>query len=297
MPWRVRRGFTLIELSMVLFMTMIMAGALVPDFVRSMRLEGGKKSALEMSQLADAARVYYIDNNEWPDSINTLRSAGLLDTAWGGKNIFGNVYVLQRTGARLDVLTVLPADAASAAAAVLPMGVANGTDVSFTVTPPGAESPASTGTIVPWPSADIPSGWLLCDGRAVSRTAYKGLFGVIGTVYGAGDGGATFNLPDLRGRTPVGLDNMGGVAANVITDAGARVLGGKFGEESHRLTVAEMPSHSHGYNESPWTGSRYDGHSSPLITAQRPGLTAAAGGGLPHNNIQPSLALYWIIRS
>lgn len=49
-----------------------------------------------------------------------------------------------------------------------------------------------------------PAGWLLCDGRAVSRATYADLFAAIGTAYGAGDGGATFNLPNLAGRLPMG---------------------------------------------------------------------------------------------
>lgn len=60
------------------------------------------------------------------------------------------------------------------------------------------------------------SGWLLCDGSAVSRTTYATLFAAIGTAYGAGNGTTTFNVPDLRGRTLVGRDNLGGTAANRV---------------------------------------------------------------------------------
>lgn len=62
-------------------------------------------------------------------------------------------------------------------------------------------------------SVTAPAGWLLCDGSAVSRTTYAGLFAVIGTWYGVGDGSTTFNLPDLRGRVVAGKDDMGGNAA------------------------------------------------------------------------------------
>jgi microcystin-dependent protein len=61
-----------------------------------------------------------------------------------------------------------------------------------------------TGAITAYGAAAAPADWLLCDGTAVSRTTYGSLFGVIGTTYGAGDGSTTFNLPDLRGRVPVG---------------------------------------------------------------------------------------------
>lgn len=53
----------------------------------------------------------------------------------------------------------------------------------------------------------VPTGWLICDGSAVSRTTYSNLFSVIGTTYGTGDGSTTFNLPNLKGKIPVGYDS------------------------------------------------------------------------------------------
>jgi len=67
-----------------------------------------------------------------------------------------------------------------------------------------------------------PTGWFLCFGQAVSRSTYANLFTAIGTTYGVGDGTTTFNLPDLRGRTIAGQDDMGGSAASRLTgDNGA----------------------------------------------------------------------------
>lgn len=74
------------------------------------------------------------------------------------------------------------------------------------------------GVIFPYAGPIPPTGWLLADGSAVSRTVYARLFTAIGTTYGAGDGSTTFNLPELRGEFLRGLDNGRGV------DAG-RVLG------------------------------------------------------------------------
>ena len=84
---------------------------------------------------------------------------------------------------------------------------------------------------------------------AVSRATYSDLFAAIGTTYGAGDGSTTFNLPDLRGRVAAGRDDMGGSAANRITNGGSGIvgttLGAAGGAETHTLTTAQIPSHSH----------------------------------------------------
>jgi len=70
------------------------------------------------------------------------------------------------------------------------------------------------GSLFAYGGSSAPSGFLLCYGQAVSRATYSVLFGIVGTSYGVGDGSTTFNLPDLRGRVPVGADAMGGSAAN-----------------------------------------------------------------------------------
>jgi microcystin-dependent protein len=72
-------------------------------------------------------------------------------------------------------------------------------------------SSADAGDIKPWPASSAPSGWLKCNGAAVSRSLYAALFNIIGTTYGAGDGSTTFNLPDLRGEFLRGLDDGRGV--------------------------------------------------------------------------------------
>src|SRR5689334_21938639 len=73
------------------------------------------------------------------------------------------------------------------------------------------------GGVAPYAGSTAPTGWLFCFGQNVSRTTYASLFAAIGTTFGAGDGSTTFSLPDLRGRTPFGKDNMGGTAANRVT--------------------------------------------------------------------------------
>lgn len=86
----------------------------------------------------------------------------------------------------------------------------------------GALVTIPSGMLAPFAGTSAPSGWFLCYGQAVSRTTYAALFTAIGTTYGTGDGSTTFNLPDLRGRTIAGVDDMGGSAASRLTgDNGA----------------------------------------------------------------------------
>lgn len=144
---------------------------------------------------------------------------------------------------------------------------------------------------------DAPNGWLVCDGSAVSRADYADLFDAIGTDFGSGDGSTTFNLPDMRGRVPVGLDNMGGSSANVVTNTNADSVGGTGGEENHTLTNSEMPTHSHQFTM--YNGGTGSAKVSSLGLANSAGniTTTTAGGGAAHNNMQPWMAMYWMIKT
>lgn len=93
-----------------------------------------------------------------------------------------------------------------------------------------------TGGTTQFAGETAPNGYLMCQGQAISRTTYVNLFNVIGTKYGNGDGSTTFNIPDLRGRVPVGKDDR---------DTDFKTLGNMGGEKAHTLTVQEMPSHNH----------------------------------------------------
>lgn len=88
------------------------------------------------------------------------------------------------------------------------------------------------GIVLPFAGSTAPQGYLLCDGSAVSRTDYADLFTAIGTVYGAGDGATTFNLPNLSGRVVLGVSQ-------------SHALGSTGGEATHVLTEQELPAHSH----------------------------------------------------
>lgn len=141
-----------------------------------------------------------------------------------------------------------------------------------------------TGSVIPFAGKTAPTGWLLCQGQAVSRTTYAQLFSVIGTTFGSGDGSTTFNLPDLRGRVAVGVDS----------DAN---LGGIFGSKSISLTADQNGPHAHSYtlyDGYTGTGTRY-----PQTADLAPNATTAtdkSGSGAAHENRQPSLYLYYVIK-
>lgn len=92
------------------------------------------------------------------------------------------------------------------------------------------------GVTVPYAGATSPTGWLLCNGQAVSRTSYSRLFAAIGTTYGSGDGSTTFNVPDLRECNPVGI----GKRASGVTNHNELTLGGfqddQYQQHSHGVT-------------------------------------------------------------
>jgi microcystin-dependent protein len=96
-----------------------------------------------------------------------------------------------------------------------------------------------TGGVTIYAASTAPTGWLLCDGTAVSRVTYADLFTVVGTTYGVGNGTTTFNVPNLKGRVPVGLDS-GQTEFDALAETG--------GAKTHTLTSAEMPSHTHTQN-------------------------------------------------
>jgi len=102
-----------------------------------------------------------------------------------------------------------------------------------------------TATIIPWSSASVPSGFLECNGSAVSRSTYSALFAIIGTAYGIGDGSSTFNVPDLQDNVAIGKSNNKALAstggANTVTTTGN--IGGSTANAT--LSTAQLASHSH----------------------------------------------------
>ena len=103
---------------------------------------------------------------------------------------------------------------------------------------------AAPGTIEWSANSAAASGWLFAAGQAVSRTTYARLFAHVSTTFGSGDGSTTFNLPDLRGRGAIGVDNMNGTDAGRLSVSNA--IGTSGGTETVTLAKANLPTHVHG---------------------------------------------------
>ena len=172
-------------------------------------------------------------------------------------------------------------------------------------------SSVPTGSIVMWFTATPPTGWLVCNFAEVSRATYADLFAVIGTSAGVGNGTTTFNLPDLRGRMPLG------VGTGTASDATAHTLNQKSGTETVTLISAQMPSHTHaiadhshealesggkfvvgdagGTVDNPFaSGSDYREDSTTAVASLTPANT---GGGDAHGNMPPYIGLHFIIKT
>jgi microcystin-dependent protein len=177
-------------------------------------------------------------------------------------------------------------------------------DVIAAVIPPGS--------VWDFCGSSLPSGWLFCDGSAVSRTTYAALFTAIGTSYGSGNGSTTFNVPDSRGRVTVGRDNMGGSSASRMTSTtmspNGTTLGATGGTETHALTPAQLAAHTHTFSATTSAPSATvllnaggnsvasAGHThtvSGTTTAQ----AASGSNGTAHLNVQPSIIVNKMIRT
>lgn len=95
----------------------------------------------------------------------------------------------------------------------------------------------SVGTVMAWPTSTVPTGWLECDGSAVSRTTYSALFAIISTNYGTGDGSTTFNLPNYKDYFLRGFD-ASGTDASTRTDRGDGTTGASVGTKQATSNLA-----------------------------------------------------------
>lgn len=198
------------------------------------------------------------------------------------------------------------------------------TSGSTVVVPSSSSTPA--GSIQMYAGSSSPLGFLICDGSAVSRVSYAALFTAVGTTFGVGDGSTTFNLPDLRGRSPIGV----GTYTDPVSGSLTRNLGQTLGAAAHVILEAELAAHNHGGGShrhqsfadvSVGAGALSSNTQSPAkvlsggsaadytmatdgSTDATIGRTSASGtvintqgSNTAHNNMQPSLGINFIIKT
>jgi microcystin-dependent protein len=140
----------------------------------------------------------------------------------------------------------------------------------------------NTGIIVPWGDSTPPSGFLECDGSAVSRSTYSALFAVIGTTYGSGDGSTTFDLPDLQDKVVQGRGPTYSLAQNVGSST-VTITGNISGSlDSTAIPVNLIGPHSHPRGIGGGFGTEPEGALNPPATPANSG-NAGAGGSHNHN--------------
>jgi microcystin-dependent protein len=163
----------------------------------------------------------------------------------------------------------------------------------------------NTGIVVPWGSASIPSGFLLCDGTSYATASYTALFAVIAYTYGGS--GANFNVPDLRDRTVAGVSNTKSLAqaigANTVTPTGN--IAGSTGATT--LTTDQIASHTH---SGAAMGAMTSMEQSMQAASAGSMTTGSTGGGQSHDHtlsanfsgsansvLQPTLVMNYIIKT
>lgn len=160
----------------------------------------------------------------------------------------------------------------------------------------GGTNVLSPGVVLPYAGTAAPTGFLACDGSAVSRTTFSALFAAVATTWGSGDGSTTFNVPDFRDRSLIGT-SPGSLSGNRPT---ARSLGQTLGEETHTLILSEAPAHTHSCGGGNFIGD-VQNNQEFVSTGGDTGTTVAntdvQGGGGAHNNMQPSAVIQWIIKT
>ena len=226
----------------------------------------------------------------------TLTAAGVADV--GAMSVGGNLSVTGTTalGGTATATTVTPSTDSSTK-------IATTAFVASAIT-----SAVITGTISMWPVSSAPTGYLVCNGSAVSRTTYSALFGVIGTTFGSGDGSTTFNLPNYADRMPIGVGTISSGSGVTGGSSTTTIALNNLPPHDHSITD---PTHTHGIavpqQVAFGTGGIYyapGAGTSAVSAAASTGVTVnntqKSGSSFPNTamtTISPYLGIYFIIKT
>ncbi len=283
-----------------------------------------------LSDVQDSKAAYYPTVAGTADVI-TLTGASAAITAYAAGQTFVFIAGATNTGAvTVNVDSVGAKSITGPAGAALTSGqIVVGTPVHMTYDGTQfqinttAATAFSVGTIMAWPTATIPTGWLECYGQEISTTTYAALYAVIGTLYNTGGESGTFRLPDTRGRAIAGEDDMGGSSANRLTGitngVNGDTLGAAGGLESTIIAQANLPAvslSSASLSASTSISDNAAAFAGNTVAEQNPNDVAVAtatnaasisatttisgtiplgGSGTVINNVPPTIILKWII--
>jgi microcystin-dependent protein len=244
-------------------------------------------------------------------SVGTNATVGGAIVVTGTGSVSGNLSTagnLSSTSARTSVSTTTGALVLSGGAGIAGNLHVGGTIITPTM-PTGTSNTAvattafvqtnsiPTGGLMMWPTASPPTGYLLCNGSAVSRTNFAALFAVIGTTFGVGDNSTTFNLPNYTNRVPVGA---GGLYAAAATGGSKDAV---VVSHTHTATVTD-PGHSHQTgsttSDTGFGSVRSTGTSGVATSTATTGISvgiSTTGSSGTDANMPPYLSIFYIIKT
>lgn len=270
----------------------------MPDITKGKTFTSGETvTATELNSLIDDAVInnLAVDSNKLAaDAVTNVKVAAAAAIDWDKM-------------AALSSGQILVGNSDNQAAGVAMSGDATISNTGVVTLDPNAVIPS--GSITQYAGSTAPTGWLICDGTAVSRTTYADLYAIVSTTYGTGDGSTTFNLPDLRGRMPMGVGQ-----GNTAEGGGlgtSRALAATGGAEGHTLTESELPAHTHtslhgragsssrpsGYTDNYNSSSPNNFGGGSTDDSWGSSHTSSVGGGSSHDITGPFLVVNFIIKT
>lgn len=238
--------------------------------------------------LAEPTVQKSVTTKNYVDSAIAASANSIIDGAPAAYNTLNKIVLETNNSLALKAPMLSPALTGIPTAPTAPFG----TNTNQIATTAFVQQAGLTGEIKMWPTAVAPNGYLLCNGQAVSRTAYAALFSIIGTTFGSGDGTTTFNLPNYVNRMPIGAGDLYPVATtggskDAIVVAHTHTLTGTTTSNGTSISINGVGDHTHYYERA---GSPQAPGSGGSGVSYNNGATTGGGGAHTHSINDPTHA-------